>query len=92
MALGASCTLAVVSLISWGIFQKLIRADSTAPYFIFFFRIALLKDEGVQKVVETPRPTLVDEGGVVSMDVDFGQHPNDQDLEFKITVGIYGHV
>ena len=43
-------------------------------------------------MVETPRPTLVDEGGVVSMDVDFGQHPNDQDLEFKITVGIYGHV
>ena len=35
-------------------------------------------------MVETPRPTLVDEGGVVSMDVDFGQHPNDQDLEFKI--------
>ena len=57
-----------------------------------FFRIALLKDEGVQKVVETPCPTIVDEGGVVSMDVDFGQHPNDQDLEFKITVGIYGHV
>ena len=43
-------------------------------------------------MVETPRPTLVDEGGVVSMDVYFGQHPNDQDLEFKITVGIYGHV
>ncbi|XP_066025000.1 RING finger protein 151-like [Pocillopora verrucosa] len=31
-------------------------------------RIALLKDEGVQKVVETPRPMLVDEGGVVSLE------------------------
>ncbi|RMX45177.1 hypothetical protein pdam_00017487 [Pocillopora damicornis] len=40
-------------------------------------RIALPKDEGVQIVVETPRPTLVDEGGVVSMDADFEQHPND---------------
>ena len=79
MALQASYTLAVVSLINWGIFQQSIRADSAVPYFIylFFFRIALPKDEGVQKVVETPRPTLVDEGGVVSMDVDFEQHPND---------------
>ena len=55
MALRASYTLAVASLINWGIFQKSIRIDSAVPYFIFFFfRIALPKDEGVQKLLKHP--------------------------------------
>ncbi|PFX14823.1 hypothetical protein AWC38_SpisGene20991 [Stylophora pistillata] len=33
---------------------------------------ALLGDGKVKKVVETPPPMTIDEGGVVSMDVDFG--------------------
>lgn len=38
---------------------------------------ALLGDRRVKKVVEIPRPTTIDEGGVVSVVVDFGQITDD---------------
>ncbi|PFX34824.1 hypothetical protein AWC38_SpisGene251 [Stylophora pistillata] len=38
---------------------------------------ALLGDGKVKKVVETSRATTIDKGGVVSMDVDFGQITDD---------------
>ena len=57
MALRASYTLAVVSLINWGIFQKSIRADSAVPYFIhlFFSELHYQKMvDGVQKLLKHP--------------------------------------
>ena len=60
--------------------------------FLFFFRIALLRDGDVHKVFQTPLPASISEGEMVSTEVDFGQLRNDQELEIKVTLDIYSHV
>ena len=91
MALQASYTLAVVSLINWGIFQ-LALIQQFLTLFIYFFQNCITKRWGGADSGWNTPSNACRRRGCCQYGRRLRTAPKWLGMEFKITVGIYGYL